>query len=277
MAAISVAPLSALLQDLTLLVTAIGLLCGDMFLPHERAFLQWLTVVGAITALAAIVAVSAGGEVTVFDGMFCADGFGAPLKAVCVMALAFKALMSESFFSHAQMRQGGYYCLAVCSTLGMCVMASAGDLIVLYLGLELLALPYYALAALGSSDSAIKYFLLGSFALALLLFGMSLLYGLTRHTELAWIAAALPAAASGQMPALVVALALMLAGMGFKAAAAPFHVWVSDMYEGAPTNVPAFMSVAAKTASFAVLARVLVMALPSLVSRGAALWPLWPY
>lgn len=86
------------------------------------------------------------------------------------------------------MRQGGYYCLAVCSTLGMCVMASAGDLIVLYLGLELLALPYYALAALRSSDSAIKYFLLGSFALALLLFGMSLLYGLTRHTELAWIA-----------------------------------------------------------------------------------------
>ena len=151
MAAISVAPLSplpllkdlpALLADLTHLVTAIGLLCGDMFFPRERVFLQWLTVVGAITALAAIVAVSAGGGVAVFDGMCRADGFGALLKAVCVMALAFTALMSENFYSHAQMRQGEYCCLAVCSTLGMCVMASAGDLIVLYLALSLWLCPY---------------------------------------------------------------------------------------------------------------------------------------
>ena len=132
MTAISVAPLSALpllkdlpalLPELTLLVTAIGLLCSDMFFPRERAFLQWLTVVGAVAALAAIVAVSAGGGVVAFDGMFRADGLGALFKAVCVMALAFTALMSESFFSHAQMRQGEYYCLAVCSTLGMCVVA----------------------------------------------------------------------------------------------------------------------------------------------------------
>ena len=279
MTAISVAPLSALpllkelpalLPELTLLATAIGLLCADMFFPRARAFLQWLTVVGAITAFTAIVAVSAGGGSVSFDGMFRADGFGALFKAICVVALAFTALMSESFFSHAQMRQGEYYCLAVCSTLGMCVMASAGDLIVLYLGLELMALPIYAMAALRtgdprSSESAIKYFLMGSFASALLLFGMSLLYGLTGHTELAQIAAALPVAATGQtLPALVVALALMLAGMGFKVAAAPFHVWVPDVYEGAPTTVTAFMSVAAKTASFAVLARVLVMALPQL-------------
>ena len=279
MTAISVAPLSAmpllkelpaLLPELTLLVTAIGLLCADMFFPRARAFLQWLTVVGAITAFAAIVAVSAGGGSVSFDGMFRADGFGALFKAICVVALAFTALMSESFFSHAQMRQGEYYCLAVCSTLGMCVMASAGDLIVLYLGLELMALPIYAMAALRtgdprSSESAIKYFLMGSFASALLLFGMSLLYGLTGHTELVQIAAALPVAATGQtLPALVVALALMLAGMGFKVAAAPFHVWVPDVYEGAPTTVTAFMSAAAKTASFAVLARVLVMALPQL-------------
>ncbi|WP_282097268.1 proton-conducting transporter membrane subunit [Desulfovibrio desulfuricans] len=122
----------------------------------------------------------------------------------------------------------------------MCVMASAGDLIVLYLGLELMALPIYALAALRTSDprsseSAIKYFLMGSFASALLLFGMSLLYGLTGHTELARMAAALPVVANGQtLPALVVALALVLAGMGFKEAAAPFHVWVSDVLKVRP-------------------------------------------
>lgn len=149
-------------------------------------------------------------------------------------------------------------------------MASAGDLIVLYLGLELMALPIYALAALRTSDTPQQrighqiffdgQFCLGPFAVWYVL----VVWAYRAHRNLTQIAAALPVAANGQtLPALVVALALMLAGMGTGGSRA-LPVWVPDVYEGAPTTVTAFMSVAAKTASFAVLARVLVMALPQL-------------
>ena len=271
------AELPALAPELVLLVTAICLMLGDLFYPRERVFQQWLTAAGAAVALALTLSMNFSGGAAAFGGMFRADGLAAAFKVVCLAALGLTALMSESFCRHASMRQGEYYSLMAFSTLGMCIMVSAGDVIVLYLGLELMALPIYALVALRtadprSSEAAIKYFLMGSFASALLLFGLSILYGLTGQTDIAEMARRLAVSMSVSemhtLPAAVMALGLVLAGLGFKVAAAPFHVWVPDVYEGAPTTVTAFMSVAAKTASFAVLARVLLQGLPQLS-------PLW--
>lgn len=281
-----VAPLSTLLlladlptlaPELVLLATAVCLMLGDLFYPRERVFQQWLTVAGAAAALALTLSMNFSGGAVAFGGMFRADGFAAAFKVVCLTALGLTVLMSETFCRHASMRQGEYYSLMAFSTLGMCLMASAGDVIVLYLGLELMALPIYALVALRtadprSSEAAIKYFLMGSFASALLLFGLSILYGLTGQTDIAEmarrLAISLTATEMHTLPAAVMALGLVLAGLGFKVAAVPFHVWAPDVYEGAPTTITAFMSVAVKTASFAVLGRVLLQGLPQLS-------PLW--
>lgn len=271
------ADLPALAPELVLLVTAVCLMLGDLFYPRERVFQQWLTAAGAAVALALTLSMNFSGGATAFGGVFRADGLAAAFKVVCLAALGLTALMSEAFCRHASMRQGEYYSLMAFSTLGMCVMVSAGDAIVLYLGLELMALPIYALVALRtadprSSEAAIKYFLMGSFASALLLFGLSILYGLTGQTDIAEMAHRLAVSLSVSdmhtLPAAVVALGLVLAGLGFKVATVPFHVWAPDVYEGAPTTVTAFMSVAAKTASFAVLGRVLLQGLPQLS-------PLW--
>jgi proton-translocating NADH-quinone oxidoreductase, chain N len=155
------------------------------------------------------------------------------------------------------------------SLVGMLLMASAGDLMVLYLGLELMALPIYALVGLHkreqrTSEAAIKYFLMGSFGSALLLFGMSMVYGLTGTTEIARIAELIGSRQLVANPALLAGLGLLLAGFCFKVAVAPFHLWTPDVYEGAPTIVTAFMSVGPKAAGFAIFGRVLFVGLPEL-------------
>jgi NADH-quinone oxidoreductase subunit N len=163
----------------------------------------------------------------------------------------------------------------------MLVMASAGDLISLYLGLELMALPIYALVGLHKADTrtseaAIKYFLMGGFASALLLFGMSLLYGLTGTTDIAAIARLIEVHALVDNPALIAALGLLIAGFCFKVAVAPFHLWTPDVYEGAPTVVTAFMSVAPKAAAFAIFARVFFSACRNCMAIGGRSWRCWP-
>jgi NADH-quinone oxidoreductase subunit N len=178
-------------------------------------------------------------------------------------------LMSEHFRRIIAMHQGEYYSLLLFSAVGMLIMASAGDLMVLYLGLELMALPVYALVGLHkkenrTSEAAVKYFLMGGFASALLLFGMSLVYGLTGTTDIARIGELINALHLTNNPALLAALALLLAGFCFKVAVAPFHLWTPDVYEGAPTVVTAFMSVGPKVAGFAIFCRVLFFGLPQL-------------
>ncbi|MEE3201681.1 MAG: NADH-quinone oxidoreductase subunit N, partial [Acidobacteriota bacterium] len=155
------------------------------------------------------------------------------------------------------------------ATLGMMFMASGIDLITLFIGLETMAIAFYILAGFlkpsqRSNEAAVKYFLLGAFSLGLLLYGMSLLYGATGTTSLNGIAAAL----AGGERSLILTLALILigAGMGFKIAAVPFHMWAPDVYEGAPTPVTAFLSVGSKAASFAMLLRIFFVGLPFLVS-----------
>jgi len=255
-----------ILPELLLIGIGVLLIGFDLFMPRQRLLLPWLTVVGSLTALAMIL----GSQPTSsFGGMFLTDGYAMVFKTICLGAVMLTVMMSESFCRIIGLRQGEFYSLMLFSLVGMLMMASAGDLMVLYLGLELMALPVYVLVGLHkresrTSEAAVKYFLMGMFASALLLFGMSLLYGLTGTTEISRIAALVGSAQLSANPALLAALGLLLAGLCFKVAVAPFHLWTPDVYEGAPTIVTALMSVGPKAAGFAIFGRVLFFALPQL-------------
>ncbi len=175
--------------------------------------------------------------------------------------------MSVKYLQVEDVRAGEYYFLILCATLGMMFMASGVDLITLFIGLETMAISFYILAGYlkpsqRSNEASVKYFLLGAFSLGILLYGMSILYGVTGSTNLGEISAAL--IAQDRSVALLLAVILLAAGMGFKIAAVPFHMWAPDVYEGAPTPVTAFLSVGSKAASFAMLFRIFFEGLPAL-------------
>jgi NADH-quinone oxidoreductase subunit N len=179
--------------------------------------------------------------------------------------------MSARYLGTEAVRSGEYYFLVLCATLGMMFLASGIDLVTIFIGLETMAIAFYVLAGFvrrnrRSNEAAIKYFLLGAFSLGLLLYGMSLLYGLTGSTELRTIATEL--VADGGSLLLALAVMLLVAGVGFKIAAVPFHMWAPDVYEGAPTPITAFISVGSKAASFAMLFRIFVEGLPAFRDGG---------
>jgi len=260
------AVVAPILPELLLIGVGVLLIGCDLFLPRQRQLLPWLTVIGSLAALIMVL----GAQPTVtFGGMFLLDGYAMAFKVISLITVIVIALMSEQYCNVIGMRQGEYYSLLVFSLVGMLLMASAGDLIVLYLGLELMALPIYAMVGLHkreqrTSEAAIKYFLTGGFASALLLFGMSLLYGLTGTTDISGLAEVIASRQLITNPALLVALGLCLAGCCFKVAVAPFHFWTPDVYEGAPTIVTAFMSVGPKAAAFALFGRIFLFGLPYL-------------
>ena len=178
-------------------------------------------------------------------------------------------LMSETYLKVERVRAGEFYFLILCATLGMMFMASGVDLITLFIGLETMAVSFYVLAGFlkpseRSNEAGVKYYLLGAFSTGILLYGMSLLYGLSGSTRLADISQALAAQPTGGTALL--ALVLVGAGLGFKIAAVPFHMWAPDVYEGAPTPVTAFLSVGSKAAAFAMLLRVFMEGLPAVIA-----------
>src|SRR6185295_4957541 len=180
---------------------------------------------------------------------------------------ALTVLMSVRYLEVEGTRAGEYYFLILCATLGMMFMAGGTDLITLFIGLETMAIAFYILVGFlkpsrRSNEAAVKYFLLGAFSLGLLLYGMSLMYGLSGTTNLRTMATAFVGAERD--PRLVLAVILVVAGIGFKIAAVPFHMWAPDVYEGAPTPITAFLSVGSKAASFAMLIRIFVEGLPSM-------------
>jgi NADH-quinone oxidoreductase subunit N len=175
--------------------------------------------------------------------------------------------MSTRYLEVEGVSPGEYYFLILCATLGMMIMAGGIDLITIFIGLETMAVSFYILAGFikpsqRSNEAAVKYFLLGAFSLGILLYGMSLMYGLSGTTNLRVMAPLF----EGQErdPRLVLAVILVVAGVGFKIAAVPFHMWAPDVYEGAPTPVTAFLSVGSKAASFAMLLRIFLEGLPRL-------------
>ena len=254
-----------LLPELVLTAGACLLLVVDVMLPRSRRVLAWVTIGILAGAAVALMAVD-GVNTTVARGLVAVDGFAFFFKILFLLAAVLTVAMSSRYLAVEGVRPGEYYFLILCATLGMMFMAGGIDLITLFIGLETMAVSFYVLAGYirpnrRSNEAAIKYFVLGTFSMAILIYGMSLLYGLTGTTHLRTIATTLVAGDGGLL--LPLAVMLLVAGIGFKIAAVPFHMWAPDVYEGAPSPVTAFLSVGSKAASFAMLLRIFVEGLPA--------------
>jgi NADH-quinone oxidoreductase subunit N len=202
-----------------------------------------------------------------FGGMVLADRYSVFFQALFVVVGILSVLLSWDYAKRANLVRGEYYCLLLNSTLGMMIMAMAGDLIVFFLGLELMSLALYVLVGMrrrrfASTEAALKYFLLGAFASGFLLYGIAFLYGATGTTRLALMSGGLLDSPLRENSFLLLGSALLLVGFAFKVSVVPFHMWTPDAYEGAPTSVTAFMSAGAKAAGFAALIRVAAGVLP---------------
>jgi len=199
-----------------------------------------------------------------FHDMVVLDDFALFVTVVICYAAALVILLSIDYLRRSGAESGEYYALVLFATAGMMLLAAAGDLVVLFLSLELMSLSLYVLAGLfkrelASSEASMKYFILGAFAASFLLYGIALIYGATGTTNLDRIAAA--AAGRVHDPLLTIGLGLLLVGFGFKISSVPFHMWAPDVYQGAPTSVTALIATGSKAAAFAALIRVLMVAL----------------
>ena len=256
-----------ILPELVLTGGALLVLIADVALPREhRAALAWLTLAAIGATLASLVPFTST-HVEVAHGLLAVDRFALFFKIVVLVAAAITVLMSVRYLAIEGASPGEYYFLILCATLGMMVMAGGIDLITIFIGLETMAVSFYILAGFikpsqRSNEAAVKYFLLGAFSLGILLYGMSLMYGLSGTTNLRVMATSFDTMTKD--PRLVLAVILVVAGVGFKIAAVPFHMWAPDVYEGAPTPVTAFLSVGSKAASFAMLIRIFWEGLPSM-------------
>ena len=206
-------------------------------------------------------------HVEVANGLLAIDRFALFFKIVFLASAALTVLMSVRYLEIEGASPGEYYFLILCATLGMMIIAGGIDLITTFIGLETMAVSFYILAGFikpnqRSNEAAVKYFLLGAFSLGILLYGMSLMYGLSGTTNLRSMA--MTFVGQERDPRLVLAVILVVAGIGFKIAAVPFHMWAPDVYEGAPTPITAFLSVGSKAASFAMLLRIFLEGLPSM-------------
>jgi NADH-quinone oxidoreductase subunit N len=249
----------SLLPGLILTVTGLLILFWDLWMrPEERRLLAWLGLTGFVAAGVVSVLLWGRNE-SAFNGMLALDAYALFFNVIFCLVGGMTVLMSVHYLDTVEIQPGEYYALLLFATVGMVLMAAATDLIVIFLGLETMSIAVYILAGmwlqrLRSSEAALKYFLLGAFASGFFLYGIALVYGATGGVQLGKIAAAVTTA--GASPLLLVGIALLIVGFGFKVAAAPFHVWTPDVYEGAPTTVTAFMAVGVKAAAFAAFARV---------------------
>ena len=233
-----------------------------------------LAVVGVVGSLAALAVVLANFGLTqdLFSNQLRHDAYASFFKVVFLVILILLFTGSAQYVRDRRMPAGEFYALTTLATLGGFLMAGSLDLITIFLGLELLSIASYALAGLlkgdpRSQEASIKFFLVGALTTAVILFGISLLYGLAGTTSLTGIAAAVAGLSSAEFPLLAAAGLFLLAGLGVKIAAVPFHMWAPDTYDGAPTPVSAFLITASEAAAFAVLLRLFAVALPSLAER----------
>ena len=241
----------------------------DLFIDERKKWM--LTAISSFTLLAAMVPVLmlalAETEVrTMFDGRYVVDNFSLVMKAVFLLAGYVVVLLSSSHIEQGEYWRGEYWFLLLTSLLGMLMMASSRDLVSIFVALEFLSIPAYMLAAWRkrdpkSNEAGVKYFLLGVFASAVMLYGMSLMYGVANSTLLTEIGAKFTA--TGEFSSVhALAVVFVVVGFAFKVSAVPFHTWAPDTYEGAPTPVTAFLSVASKAAGFVALVVLLYTAFP---------------
>jgi NADH-quinone oxidoreductase subunit N len=265
-AGVSASDFYYILPEIVLTAGALLVLVADVLLPRGSRALVWIAV-GVAGATLASLAPFANVNTVVANGLLAVDSFALFFKALFLIAAIITLLMSVGYLEVEGASPGEYYFLILCATLGMMIMAGGVDLITSFIGLETMAVSFYILVGFikpsqRSNEAAVKYFLLGAFSLGILLYGMSLMYGLSGTTNLRSMAAIF--AGQARDPLLVLAVILVAAGLGFKIAAVPFHMWAPDVYEGAPTPVTAFLSVGSKAASFAMLLRIFFEGLPSM-------------
>jgi NADH-quinone oxidoreductase subunit N len=255
--------------ELVIVCVALILILVDL-LTKRKEIVALVGVIGTALALYLSFKVyTLVGPQKAFGGMFIIDGYSNFFKFIFYLNLILTICISIKYISIEKASYGEYYALLLLATSGMMIMASALDLIVLYLGLELMSLSVYILVGFlrhdtRSNEAAIKYFLLGGFSSAFLVYGASIIYGLTGTTDIGRIATFIMENGLAENRILMLAMILLAVAFGFKIAVVPFHMWAPDAYEGAPTSITAFMSVGPKAAGFAALGRVFLIAFSSL-------------
>ncbi len=259
--------IAPLYPELVVAIGAMLLLVYGVFRPEtdaEGRVVGWLSI-GVLLLAGLLILMQPSGSTAMFEGAFVSDGFARVMKLLVLAGSAGAILLAFDDLSDVKQMKFEYPVLILLSTAGMMIMVSAGDLIALYLGLEMQRLAAYVLAAFRrdqakSSEAGLKYFVLGALASGMLLYGASLVYGFTGSTSFSVIAKVAGSVPAADNLGLIFGLVFVLVGLAFKISAVPFHMWTPDVYEGAPTPVVAFFASAIKVAAVALLVRLLLTA-----------------
>ncbi|OGL42411.1 MAG: NADH-quinone oxidoreductase subunit N [Candidatus Schekmanbacteria bacterium RBG_16_38_11] len=261
--------LQAIAPEIILVVFACVILLLDAIFPRfNKTYLAFLAVVGTFFAFRSTI-LCWGRKEYVFREMMVIDNFSLFFNFIFLIGTALTILISVGYMNREKFGHGEYYSLILFATSGMMFMGSGVDLIMIFLGLEIMSISIYILAGFEkknpvSNESALKYFLLGAFATGFLLYGIALLYGVTGSTKLKAISQSLYPSSGSTSPLFYIGAGLLIIGFSFKIATVPFHMWVPDVYQGAPTAITAFMSAGVKAAAFAAFFRVVQTALTSI-------------
>lgn len=271
--------LNVIMPEIILSVLGMALLLVNVFVPSKsKGYLAWLSLLGIVGAGLAAVG-GWGPTVSSFSGSVVQDNFATFFKIIFLVAAGLAVLISDQYMEREGCNQGELYPIILFTTVGMMLLAAGTDLMTIFLGLELMSISLYVLAGFNranikSNEAGMKYFLLGAFSTGFLLYGMALVYGVTGTTRIVEISGLIGQMASpADNPMLLIGMFLLLTGFLFKIAAAPFHMWTPDVYEGAPTPMTAFMSAGPKAAGFAALLRLLLVAFPTMKAEWSDL--LW--
>ncbi len=260
--------ISILTSEMAIVLLAVLIMLFDLVLPRQesRRSLGYLAAWG-VFAIFLYTFTQYGMSATVYKGLFIVDNFAVFFKQIFLISTLLLLLFSFDYVQDLSRNQGEFYALMLFAVAGMMIMASANDLLTIFVGLELMTVIFYILvgfnfASVKSSEAGMKYLILGSASSAVLLYGMSWVYGATGSIALQQISTQV----TEENPALLLGLGLMLAGIGFKLAIAPFHMWAPDIYEGAPTPITAMLAMGSKAAGFAILLRIFIAAFSALQS-----------